>query len=192
LNLQAIASSLFGAMGCDGLWMFDAVAFARRVKIEPLSSEPRIPKSSKHDLKKWSKDRPGPERSRSDARGTNRCCVGPFWRISNRKRRACLRTPGVSTCRGRGSHLNGFPLARHYMPNRPAVSRRPRCRFQPGLWDPKMGVGPAGCVGRNVRRADLSAAVLVTFPPGVLQVSFATVGGRVSSRRQLAGLRQRR
>jgi hypothetical protein len=27
----------------------------------------------------------------------------------------------------------GAPLCCHYMPNRPSVSRRPRCRFQPGL-----------------------------------------------------------
>jgi hypothetical protein len=34
------------------------------------------------------------------------------------------------------------PLAGHCHPDRPAVSRRPRPRFQPGLWDPKMCAGP--------------------------------------------------
>src|SRR5215470_14395434 len=43
--------------GCDELQILSRVFFRASV------IRTRIPKSSKHDLKKWPKDRPGPERS---------------------------------------------------------------------------------------------------------------------------------
>jgi hypothetical protein len=88
-------------------------------------------------------------------RGTRRGWRGPSRAWS---------CPKIVACFGRGRGINlsrpRVPSERvlfriHCHPNRPAVSRRPRRRFQPGSWEPKIPFG--ACWERNTMDALVAA-----------------------------------
>jgi hypothetical protein len=76
-------------------------------------------KFSKTHFKKAGFAAAGPEPSDSEARGTERSCVGPSQRVVRLETPGYLRTQ-LLTCRGRGSHMERSlltplqPNARHY------------------------------------------------------------------------------
>jgi hypothetical protein len=99
-------------------------------------------------------DTPTRARGEAKARGAYCCCVrspqrmavgsasGPIPRFGCQKFVARFGQPGRRFAGAAGPVKWVLPAA-HCHPNQPAVSRRPWCRLQPGLWDPKM------CVGRR-------------------------------------------
>jgi hypothetical protein len=84
-------------VGCDGIrWVVDVVELIRPRRVKRASViRTRIPKSSKHDLKKGSKDRPGPERSEATRGELNAAVQVPSGACRIRKRRAVCEPPGV-------------------------------------------------------------------------------------------------